>query len=178
VEGTQPTSAVIVRVPVPRPLDRLRKQWDRAARLGVPAHVTVLYPFVDPGELTLDIRRELTSVAAHHEPFRVRFERVGRWPAVVFLAPDPAEPLARLTHELAERFPDYPPYGGAFDEVVPHLTVTENAEAPLDAIAREADEVLPFEHAVTSLAVLVETPDGRWHGHWRLPLGVRAPISR
>jgi 2'-5' RNA ligase len=173
VEGTQPTSAVIVRVPVPRPLEQLRKRWDRAARLGVPAHVTVLYPFVDPAELTRDIRRELTSVAARHEPFRVRFERVGRWPAVVFLAPEPAEPLARLTHELAQRFPDYPPYGGAFDEVVPHLTVTENADAPLEAIAEEAHEVLPFEHAITSLAVLVETPDGRWHGHWRLALGRR-----
>jgi 2'-5' RNA ligase len=174
VEVTQPASAVIVRVPVPRPLERLRRRWDRAARLGVPAHVTVLFPFLHPADLSLDIRRELAAVAERHEPFRVRFERVGRWPAVVFLAPDPAEPLARLTHELAGCFPDYPPYGGAFDEVVPHLTVTENADAPLDAIAREADEILPFEHAITSLAVLVETSDGRWHGHWRLPLGRRA----
>jgi 2'-5' RNA ligase len=135
--------------------------------------VTVLFPFVHPVDLTAAMRLELADVAARHEPFVVRFERVGRWPAVVFLAPDPAEPLARLTRDLAERFPDYPPYGGAFDEVVPHLTITENADAPLDSIAEEADDILPFEHPITSLAVLIETPDGRWHGHWRLALGAR-----
>ena len=30
------------------------------------------------------------------------------------------------------------------------------------------------QHAVTSRAVLVETTEGRWHGHWRVPLGGRA----
>ena len=135
--------------------------------------MTVLYPFLHPADLTLDVRRELAAVAARHEPFRVRFDRVGRWPSVVFLAPEPAGPLSRLTHDMVDRFPDYPPYGGAFDEVVPHLTIAENADAPFDAIAGEAGVALPFERPVTGLAVLVETPDGRWHGLWRLPLGGR-----
>lgn len=175
VEATQPASAVIVRVPVLRPLERLRKRWDRAAGLGVPAHITVLFPFLHPADLTVDVRRELATIAARHEPFRVRFDRVGRWPSVVFLAPEPADPFARLTQEIARRFPGYPPYGGAFDEVVPHLTIAENAAAPHDEIAAEAARALPFEHAVTSLAVLVETGDGRWRGHWRLPLGRGGP---
>ena len=40
----EPASAVIVRVPVPPGIERLRTRWDRAASLGVPAHVTVLFP--------------------------------------------------------------------------------------------------------------------------------------
>ena len=47
---TEPTeSAVIVAVPAAEPAVRAhRQQFDRAAAWGVPAHVTVLYPFVPP----------------------------------------------------------------------------------------------------------------------------------
>jgi 2'-5' RNA ligase len=170
-EGAE--SAVVVRLPIPIALERIRRRQDRAAGVGVPAHVTILYPFVDPHEMDARVRRELAGIAARHEPFRVRFERVGRWPGVVFLAPEPAGPFARLTDDLVAAFPHHPPYGGAFDEVVPHLTITESAEAPLDEIAAEAAASLPFERPVTRLEVLVEDGVGRWHGRWRIPLGVR-----
>jgi len=172
VEANRPASAVIVRVPVPAAIERIRRTWDFATSLGVPSHVTILYPFLTPDDLDRRARRQLAAIAAHHDPFTVRFERVDRWPAVVFLPPKPSAPFARLIRDVASSFPDYPPYEGAFDEVVPHLTIAENAEAPHDAIAAEAVRALPFEHAV-SLAVLAETPDGRWHRHWRLPLGRR-----
>jgi len=178
VEANRAASAVIVRVPVPAPVERIRRRWDHAARLGVPSHVTVLFPFLTPDDLDGPVRRELAAIATRHRPFRVRFERVGRWPSVAFLAPEPSEPFARLTRDVAERFPDYPPYEGAFAEVVPHLTVAENPNAPLDEIAGTVEAALPFEHEVTSLAVLIETADGRWHGHWRLPLGGPTGITR
>ncbi len=67
------------------------------------------------------------TIAARHEPFRVRFERVGLWPGVVYLAPEPADRFSRLIDDLVAAFPHHPPYGGAFDEVIPHLTITEAA---------------------------------------------------
>ena len=84
----------------------------------MPAHVTILYPFVEPDELDAGGPRELAAIAARHQPFRVRFEKVGCWPGVVYLAPEPAGPFARLTEDLVAAFPNHPPYGGAFDEVV------------------------------------------------------------
>ncbi len=48
---------------------------------------------------------------------------------VVYLAPDPAEPFVALTEALAAAFPDCPPYGGAFDEPVPHLTIGHTRSA-------------------------------------------------
>ena len=99
------------------------------------------------------------------------FTRVGRFPTVVYLAPEPDTPFARLTAEIAARYPDHPPYGGAFEEVVPHLTVAESATAPLDQIALAAADHLPIRHRVTMLEVLVEGVEGRWHGRWRLPSG-------
>ena len=34
---------------------RLRGRLDQAATLGVPAHVTILYPFVPPGAMSADV---------------------------------------------------------------------------------------------------------------------------
>jgi len=173
VEANRPASAVIVRVPIPAPLERLRRRWDRAAGLGVPSHVTLLFPFLDASALDPACRRVVAAVAGAVAPFSVRFERIERFPTVLYLAPEPAEPFRRLTHELAGRFPEHPPYGGAFDDVIPHLTIAENAEAPFDSITAEVAGTLPIERAVSNLEVLIQTTDGRWHGHWRVPLGGR-----
>jgi len=169
--GIEPASAVVVRVALPPALDRLRARRDLAASRGVPAHVTVLFPFRMPTALDPPTRGHLAEIAAAFEPFEVRFERVGRFPTVVYLAPDPSEPFSALTQALAARFPDHPPYEGAFDVVIPHLTITEAADTALDAIAEEAAQHLPFARTVSALEVLVETRDGRWHRYWRLPLG-------
>ncbi len=169
--STKPASAVIVRVAVPVGIQRLRTRWDVAASIGVPAHVTVLFPFLAPGELAPVVRRELASIAATHAPFDVAFESVGRFPTVVYLMPEPAGPIARLTEAVHASFPACPPYEGAFDEVIPHLTVVESATAPLDEIALAAATYLPIRHRVTTLEVVAEGTEGRWHSRWRIPLG-------
>jgi 2'-5' RNA ligase len=173
--ATEPASAIVIRVPVPAGLDRLRRRWDMAAGVGVPAHVTILFPFLPASDLTPADRSALADIARGVEPFEIAFRRVGRFPAVVYLVPEPSGPIAALTAAVTARYPGHPPYGGVFDEVVPHLTVTEvGAETtPLDAIAAEAEHWLPFAHHVTALEVLVESPEGRWRRHWRIPLGVR-----
>lgn len=169
-------SAVVVRVPVPPTIERLRRRWDRAAGVGVPAHVTIIYPFMRPMDLDPAVRRSLAGLAAEHEPFDVRFNRLDRFPGIVYAVPVPSAPFVRLTEAVARQFPDFPPYGGAFDEIIPHLTVAESADAPLDVIAAEAEAALPFHHRVTQLVVLVQGPDERWHSRWRIPLG-RRPAS-
>jgi 2'-5' RNA ligase len=173
VPPTEATSAIVVRVPLPPALARLRARFDWAAGVGVPPHVTIIFPFLPAALLEPDVRRRLARVAAGQRPFDVRFTRVERFPTVVYLAPEPPAPFIRLTEAVVEQFPDYPPYGGEFDEVIPHLTITESADAPYDEIATEARATLPFSHRVTRLEVLVEGGEGRWHGHWRIPLGVR-----
>ena len=171
--ATEPASAIVVRVPVPRALERSRRQWDWAAGVGVPAHVTILFPFLPVGRLGPAVRAELAAIAASHGPFDVRFRRVGRFPGVVYLAPEPSAPFTRLTAAVVARYPGFPPYGGAFDEVIPHLTIAESADGPLDTIAAGARAALPFDHRVAALEVIIEGGDGRWHSRWRVPLGVR-----
>jgi len=83
----------------------------------------------------------------------------------VYLAPEPAQPFRRLTLALFDRFPEHPPYGGAFDDVVPHLSLPvpdDGDEAslaaelgirfPLRAYAREASLYWWEEGASRTLA--------------------------
>jgi 2'-5' RNA ligase len=169
----EPASAIVVRVPIPTALQRLWATWDRSASIGVPPHVTILFPFLPADQLVPKIRRELAAIAATQAPFVVWFERVGHFRGVVYLAPEPAAPFIRLTNAFVGSFPEMPPYGGVFDDVIPHLTIAESDAAPLDGVAAAAERVLPFFHRVTALEVLVEGGESRWRTHWRLPLGVR-----
>src|SRR5262249_30316489 len=104
---------------------RFRARFDPSAAAGVPAHVTVLYPFVPPSKLTSSILRTLTELFAAVAPFRAKFSRIRRFPGALYLAPVPATPFRRLTQLVHERFPDTPPYEGRFADVVPHLTVAD-----------------------------------------------------
>ena len=42
---------------------------------------------------------------------------------VVYLAPELPDPFEELTARTVEAFPAYPPYGGKFDTVVPHMSL-------------------------------------------------------
>jgi 2'-5' RNA ligase len=168
-----PVSGVVVRVPLPGPLEGLRRSEDFAAKVGVPPHVTLLFPFMPAAALTPAIRRALAGIAVTVEPFDVRFAEVGRFPGIVYLVPEPARPFGAMTDAIAARFPAYPPYEGAFEEVIHHLTLVESATASLDEIAAAAQGHLPFTHRVSVMEVLVEGPDARWRGHWRIPFGRR-----
>ena len=168
-----PVSGVVIRVRLPAALQRIRLADDSAARMGVPPHVTLLFPFMPGAALTPPVRRALAAIAASVDPFDVRFGAVGRFPGIVYLVPEPARRFASLTDAIAARFPAFQPYEGAFEEVIPHLTLVESATVPLDQIADAARQHLPFAHRVSVMEVLVEGPDARWRGHWRIPLGHR-----
>jgi len=169
---SEPTSGVIVRTPIPRSIARIRRALDEGATLEVPPHVTILFPFLPPDRLDASIRRELAAIAAAHRPFDVRFMTVGRFPSVLYLAPDPVGPFVALTEACAERFPDFPPYAGAHDEIVPHLTVIEGDQASNVDVARQLEAALPFSVRVRAIEVITPSEQGPWRLRWRLPLGV------
>jgi 2'-5' RNA ligase len=175
---SEPTSAIIVRVPIPARVARVRRRWDRSAAIGVPPHVTVLFPFLAPGRLDAAVRHDLADIAAAHDAFDVRFATVGRFPGLLYLAPEPADPFVALTEACVERFPDFPPYEGLHDDIVPHLTVVEGDEAPMDEIAIELEAEPPFDRRVRAIEVITPSETGPWRVRWRLPLGQRGGTVR
>jgi len=139
-----------------------RAALDRAAGRGVPAHVTVLFPFAEPSAATDSV---LAPLVATVPAFRVRFAEV-RWfgDAVVWLAPDPPSPFQELTRRVAARFPDHPPYGGEHEGTIPHLTIGhDHPPAVLRAAGAAVLAHGPIHARVTSMR-LITGPAGR--GPW------------
>jgi 2'-5' RNA ligase len=146
-------TALIVAVPEAEALvGPIRRLHDRSAARGVPAHVTVLFPFVDGGEVEEDA---VAEVVAAHAAFDFVLDRVERWESgIVWLHPEPSEPFEELTHSVWRRWPDRPPYEGAYDVVIPHLTISE---API-----ELDLELPIAGRAAEVTLIEEQPDGTW----------------
>jgi 2'-5' RNA ligase len=169
-------SAVLVAVPEADPVvGQHRLLLDPAASWGVPAHVTVLYPFVPPARLRdADIQR-LADAVSEVPAFDAELPRV-EWfdDDVVWLAPEPAEQFRHLISVVAAAFPDLPLYGGEFDDVVPHLTIGGPSRGTVDELRRAADDVapqLPLHTRVDEVAVMVGSRTaGSWRTVARVPL--------
>jgi len=171
-----PESALVVLVPEAEALVKpFRDLHDPSAAVGVPAHVTLIYPFKPPHEITEPIIDGLRQCFADFPAFTVSFEILRRFPGVLYLAPEPVEPLQKLTRVIWKQHPETPPYGGRHLEIVPHLTLAQIADGPrLDQIAGEftqaAHERLPIRLKVSNVALL-ENLTGRWRTRLTLPLG-------
>lgn len=162
-------SAVVVPVPAAEPLvSAWRQRFDASAAQGMPAHITALYPFLPEERLTGEVVAELRGLCAAVPALDLTFARFARFPDVLYLDPAPADRLRQLTLAIARRWPEAPPYGGAYDEVVPHLTVAQGATAACVA-AIEAD-VLPRLPLRTRLveAWLYVFAGARWRARERL----------
>jgi len=162
---------VLVRVPEAEPVvGEWRQRYTLDAPAGIPAHVTVLFPFVEPERLG-EVEGRLAELVAGTAAFDLAFARTARWPEILYLEPEPAEPFVALTHAIEREWPDQPPYGGAHETIVPHLTVAESADAAvLDRIAADVEPKLPIAMRVHEASLFVEDHAGHWSEHSRLPL--------
>ena len=162
-------SALIIAVPEAEPLVKAwREQFDWSAAQGVPAHITILYPFMPPDKITPEVLNELRDLFAHFAAFEFTLPELRRFPSVLYLAPLPAEPFKVLIQAVVDRYPEYPPYGGeyAVSDLTPHLTIADRLEAAqLDDFERE----FMHQHGVqlpvrakANVVLLIENVSERW----------------
>jgi 2'-5' RNA ligase len=139
----------------------------------VPLHITVLYPFAAPDSMSESFLGRLGEVLQRYEPFPFTLAEIGWFEErVMYLAPTPREPFAELTNAIAVGFPEHPPYGGAYDENVPHLTVGEGVRpARMRRAARRLERRLPIMATATEVCLMAPDPSGRWAIERRFPLG-------
>jgi hypothetical protein len=168
-------TALVIEVAEAEPLVAgFRAAFDRSAALGAPAHVTLLYPFLDPDAVADEELRELEAFFARRAAFEFELAGVCGFPGVLYLVPDPLPPFDALTRALAAHYPACPPYGGAVADPIPHLTVAQSPPAPsLDEVAAtfqvRADAVLPISCRAVTVTLLVKR-GGRWSRGPRFPL--------
>ena len=169
-------SAILLCVPEAEPLvHEWRLMGDPSAAHGVPAHVTLLYPFLPVESLDDGVLEELRWFFGGIDAFRVRFSSVRRFEeaGVVWIDPDSDE-LRELTRAVARRWPECPPYSGTIpiDDLLPHLTIVQTDDRALrQSAANAVSPGLPFEMLAASAALWVQDADGAWSERTSFPFG-------
>jgi 2'-5' RNA ligase len=158
-----PTETALV-IPVPQ-LDGFVSEWrpraDRVAPAGLPAHITVMYPFVPPEQVDT---AALSSFFATEIGFAYELDSVGRFgDEVVFLRPVPDAPFRAMISRVSGRW-GLSPYGGEHPDPVPHLTIGYRADTvDMRAVADAADQLLPVNAEASEVLLLEGSSDtGIW----------------
>ena len=161
-----PETALICRVPEAEPyIGKFRERFDPPARRNVPAHVTILYPFMPPTDVDEGVIEKLREVADSVPSFSYRMAGLQRFSiGTLYLVPDPGAPFKALIDAVHRAFPDYPPFAGKFETVVPHITVAHGDPQTLG----EVDIALRISLPPSGIAarcgdmILIENTTGIW----------------
>ena len=164
-------SALLIPVPA---ADSVVGEWryelDPVAAAGVPAHVTLVVPWLPPAEIDDADLAELDDELSEFRAFDFALTRVdwfGR--RVLWVAPEPVDPFVELTNRLASRF-STPPWDDEFDEVIPHLTVAHATDGvELAPVAKELSARLPLECRAEEVWAMVGG-SGRWEQRHKVRL--------
>ncbi len=180
-------SALLVAVPEAEPaVGEHRARLDSSARDGVPAHLTVLYPFLPPSSIDDAVLASLRRLFAGFAPFDVTLDRVSWFGEdVVWLAPRDDGPFRALIGATRAAFPECPPYGNKHADVIPHLTIGDRADpGALRAAAEAVRGHLPVGARVIGVTLMagpapgnLEVPPGQWRTLAAFPLGAPTSVS-
>lgn len=171
-----PQTAILLCVPEAEALVHdWRAKGDPSAAHGVPAHVTLLYPFLPAEQIDPGILAELEWFFRGVDSFPVGFNQVGRWEqsGVVFLKPD-SDTLVELTRALARRWPECPPYAGEIpvQELVPHLTIVQTDDRALrQSAANAVSPGLPVRFVAEHASLWSCDDTGEWSETATFPFG-------
>ncbi|MDN5805887.1 MAG: 2'-5' RNA ligase family protein [Brevibacterium sp.] len=107
-------------------------------------------PFVDLGDVDASLIGAVRRILKPHKTFDFRLTSVGNFGDLKYLAPDPTEPFIQLTQTFVAAFPQWPPYEGAFNKIIPHLSIGDSLSAPeVSAV----EECLPITATATEVTL-------------------------
>ncbi len=166
-EQVESESALVILVPEAEGLVApFRLKYDPVTAMGVPAHITLLYPFMAPQLISIAEKSKLAEMSSKFHPFELKLTEVRLFPDVVYLHPEAGNNLTELIRALASAFPEFPLYEGRFAELIPHLTVAQVGDpSELEQLARrfrqKAKQFLPIIKQVTEVT-LIEKRQNLW----------------
>jgi 2'-5' RNA ligase len=149
-------SALLLLVPEAEPLvQHWRAHHDPSAAEGMPAHITVLDPFLPEKCIDEKALRGIARFCEERPCLTIDFATVGRFSSVLWLDPGSSgcDELLKAVHE---RWPDCLPYGQSNLEVIPHLTITDGADEA--TTQRAEDDVvgkLPLHAEVPGSSLMI-----------------------
>lgn len=173
-------SALIVEVPWSESVvGPWRRDHDPNSHRGVPAHITILFPFRAPDALDDDVIGTLTAIATTIRTCDLSLVEVDSFPDAVWLRPDPDDHLHTLGAAVWSTFPDCPPHGGRFPALRPHVTIGQSpdpdqVEALRARAATELAATLPVSGPIEGLSLFVSDESGEWSRRRMFPFASRA----
>jgi 2'-5' RNA ligase len=127
------------------------------------AHITLIAPFGPASRFDKALVGLLRDVFRTVSPFDYSLTAVRDFPdGVTYLAPEPVEPFRKLTDAIVGMFPEYPPYGGMFDDVIPHCTIESDRRAAAAA-------ALPITERATRAHIVHARTENDWQWIATLP---------
>ena len=156
-------SALIVEVPEAEPAVARHRAWlDASAPFGVPAHVTVLYPFTPPETIDTPVLARLERLFGQFRRFRYQLDRTSWFGQdVLWLSPSPPGPFRALTEHVCQVFPAFAPYQGQFADVIPHLTIGhDHSLDDLRAAEESVQAHLPIDSDATAVTLITQQSPG------------------
>jgi hypothetical protein len=164
----RPASILIVPVLAAEPVVAAWLGQERVTFDGAPLHVTVMFPFLPARSLDAAEEAGIAELARETEPFCFALGRLGQFPGVQYLAPEPAAAFIAVTERIQRRWPACRPYDGVYSSVIPHMTIALAERPPADPGVLERE--LPIRARADELWLLEQTVHG-WRTRRRFPLG-------
>jgi 2'-5' RNA ligase len=168
------STAIVVLTPEAEPLaGDYYREHSNAGRDGMTPHVTLLVPFVPAAGMDEDVSHRLDRFFAGFQAFVYHLPRLEYFESgVLYLAPEPPRPFVDLVLALTEEFPDYPPYEGIHEDVVPHITIAQSDDPDLiGRIRAEVEPSLPIECRAEAATLVERGADLRWRPQTSYSLG-------
>lgn len=146
----------------PRPVQSfafpIRETHDAESFNRVPAHITLLYPFVPPDQVE-EAEKVLARICKKQPTFTLTLDRYGQFENALFLEPSQPEKLIELFTKISEAFPDYPPYEGEHSKGFhPHLTLAK-IDKPIQAKKIKLPTEPEFSFEVKQVHIYLGAPD-------------------
>ncbi|MFF4098830.1 2'-5' RNA ligase family protein [Streptomyces sp. NPDC001903] len=165
------TTAVVIALPDAAPLLDAASRIDPAlVRRGVPAHVSLFYPFVPESALTSEDEEAVRSLAAGFPAADLLVEEVVTAPGFVAVTVPGLQSIVDAFHA---RWPGLRPYNGRFGaRPAAHVTVAMGADDPMTAahVRAAIGGLLPLRVRAAEVQLVALTEEG-WRSRFTARLG-------
>ncbi|MFE6839925.1 2'-5' RNA ligase family protein [Streptomyces sp. NPDC057705] len=165
------TTAVVIVLPDAAPLLDAAWRIDPAlVRRGVPAHVSLLYPFVPESALTGQDEKGVRSLAASFPAADLLLEELVTESGFVSVTVPELQPIVDAFHA---QWPGSLPYRGRFGaRPAAHVTVAMGADDPTASahVRAAVGSLLPLRTRAAAVQLVVLTEEG-WRPRLTAPLG-------
>lgn len=147
-------------------IDKWRKKYVESSHHGIPFHITLLFPFIEPEKIHDDVVNRLKDFFLETKQFTYILSKIDTFPNIIFLEPSKKKQFIKLTEGLLKIFPTTSLYEGKFSKINPHATVAnlnnaENFNRIRTIISKDLNSKLPIK-AVAKEVWLMEKENNEW----------------